>query len=69
MPRLPTGDFKIVIRPRGGLQLSKLSLTELDKAVYEAAEIPYEERETDTICPNNFQNILVVSTPNQGHAD
>lgn len=69
MPRLPTGDFKIVIRPRGGLQLSKLSLTELDKAVYEAAEIPYEERETDTICPNNFQNILVVSTPNQDHAD
>ncbi|KAL1481634.1 hypothetical protein MTO96_034326 [Rhipicephalus appendiculatus] len=69
MPRLPTGDYKIVIRPRGGLQISQLSLTELNKAVYEAAKIPYEERETDRICPNNFQNILVVSTPNQEHAD
>ncbi|KAH7977982.1 hypothetical protein HPB49_004116 [Dermacentor silvarum] len=69
MPRLPTGHYKIVIRPRGGLQISQLSLTELDKALYEAAEIRYEERDMDTICPNNFQNILVVSTPNQEHAD
>ncbi|KAH7959235.1 hypothetical protein HPB49_009468 [Dermacentor silvarum] len=69
MPRLPTRDYKIVIRPRGELQISQLSLTELDKAVYEAAEIRYEERDMDTICPNNFQNILVVSTPNQEHAD
>ncbi|KAH8036789.1 hypothetical protein HPB51_005657 [Rhipicephalus microplus] len=68
MPRLPTGDYKIVIRPRGGLQLPKLSLMELDEAVYESAEIPYEERETDTICPNTFHNIWVVSTPNQDHA-
>ncbi|KAH7941609.1 hypothetical protein HPB49_015361 [Dermacentor silvarum] len=44
MPRLPTGDYKIVIRPRGGLQISQLSLTELDEAVYEAAEILYKER-------------------------
>ncbi|KAH7953527.1 hypothetical protein HPB49_009626 [Dermacentor silvarum] len=69
MPRLPTGHYKIAIRLRGVLQIFELNLTELDKAVYEASEIRYEEREMDTICPNNFQNILVVSTPNQEHAD
>ncbi|KAH7940927.1 hypothetical protein HPB49_008144 [Dermacentor silvarum] len=69
MPRLPTGDYKIVIRPRGGQQISQLSLTELDEAMYEAAEIRYEERDMDTIYPNNFQIILVVSTPNQEPTD
>lgn len=69
MPKLPMGDYKVVIRPRGGLQLSQLSLLQLGQAIYEAAGIRYDERETDTICPNNFQNIIVVSTPNQDHAD
>ncbi|KAH7949535.1 hypothetical protein HPB49_011962 [Dermacentor silvarum] len=69
MPKLPMRDYKIVIRPRGGLQLSQLSLLQLGQAIYEAAAIRCDEREADTICPNNFQNILVVSTPNQDHAD
>ncbi|KAH7942552.1 hypothetical protein HPB49_025116 [Dermacentor silvarum] len=63
------GDYNIVIRPRGGLQPSQLSLLHLGQAIYEAAGIRYDEREADTICPNNFQNIIVVSTPNQDHAD
>ncbi|KAH7958339.1 hypothetical protein HPB49_000878 [Dermacentor silvarum] len=39
------------------------------QVIYEAAGIRHDEREADTICPQNFQNILVVSTPNQDHAD
>ncbi|KAH7937992.1 hypothetical protein HPB49_019068 [Dermacentor silvarum] len=69
MPQLPTGDYTIVIRSRGGLQLSQLGLLQLGQATYEAAGIRYDEREADTICPNNFQNILFVSTPNQDDAD
>ncbi|KAH7937461.1 hypothetical protein HPB49_012609 [Dermacentor silvarum] len=69
MPKLPMGDYKIVIRPRGGLQLSQLSLLHLGQAIYEAAGIRYDEPEADTICPDNFQNIIVVSTPNQDYAD
>ncbi|KAH7959666.1 hypothetical protein HPB49_012848 [Dermacentor silvarum] len=46
-----------------------LSLLHLGQAIYEAAGIRYDEREADTICPNNFQNIIVVSTLNQDHAN
>ncbi|KAH7960217.1 hypothetical protein HPB49_017782 [Dermacentor silvarum] len=69
MAKLPMGDYKILIRPIGGLQLSQLSLLQEGQAIYHAAGIRYDEREVDTICPNNFQNIVVVSTPNQNHAD
>ncbi|KAH6936147.1 hypothetical protein HPB50_014178 [Hyalomma asiaticum] len=54
MPRLPAGDYKVVIRPRGGLSVAQLA---------------FEERESDVICPNKTQNILVVSTPDPDRAD
>ncbi|KAH7961779.1 hypothetical protein HPB52_012079 [Rhipicephalus sanguineus] len=69
MPRLPAGDYKVVIRPRGGLCVAQLGPTEINRCVYEAAGIPFEERQFDVICPNKTQNILVVSTPDPDRAD
>ncbi|KAL1440286.1 hypothetical protein MTO96_031673 [Rhipicephalus appendiculatus] len=69
MPHLPRGDYKIVIRPTGGIKLSEHGVVNLTAAVQDAAGIPAEEREEDIICPNNYKNILIASTPDQEHAN
>ncbi|XP_065310547.1 uncharacterized protein [Dermacentor albipictus] len=69
MPHLPRGDYKIVIRPRGGLKLSEHGIVPLTAAVQDAAGIPRDEREEDIVCPNNYQNILIVSTSDQERAN
>ncbi|KAL1470478.1 hypothetical protein MTO96_040405 [Rhipicephalus appendiculatus] len=69
MPHLPRGDYKIVIRPTGGIKLSEHGVVNLTAAVQDAAGIPVVEREEDIICPNNYQNILIASTPDQEHAN
>ncbi|KAL1455811.1 hypothetical protein MTO96_006252 [Rhipicephalus appendiculatus] len=68
-PHLPRGDYKIVIRPTGGIKLSEHGVVDLTAAVQDAAGIPVEEREEDITCPNNYQNILIGSTPDQEHAN
>ncbi|KAL1447208.1 hypothetical protein MTO96_044350 [Rhipicephalus appendiculatus] len=68
-PIYQEGDYKIVIRPTGGIKLSEHGVVNLTAAVQDAAGIPVEEREEDIICPNNYQNILTASTPNQEHAN
>ncbi|KAH7969074.1 hypothetical protein HPB52_014518 [Rhipicephalus sanguineus] len=69
MPHLPRGDYKIVIRPTGGIKISEHGVVNLTAAVQDAAGIPLEEREEDIICPNNYQSILIASTPDQEHAN
>ncbi|KAL1468298.1 hypothetical protein MTO96_041583 [Rhipicephalus appendiculatus] len=69
MPRLPAGDYKVVIRPRGGLCVAQLGPTEINSCIYEASGIPFEDREYDMICRNTTQNILVVSTAYPDRAD
>ncbi|XP_054921046.1 b(0,+)-type amino acid transporter 1-like [Dermacentor andersoni] len=69
MPHLPRGDYKIVIRPRGGLKISEHGIVPLTVAVQDAAGIPRDEREEDIVCPNNYQNILIVSTSDQERAN
>lgn len=66
---MPRGDYKIVIRPTGGIQISEHGVVNLTAAVQDVAAIPPEEREEDIICPNNYQNILIASTPDQEHAN
>ncbi|KAH6922411.1 hypothetical protein HPB50_013524 [Hyalomma asiaticum] len=63
MPHLPTDDTKVVIRPKGGLNISKIGGPAIAAAIFQATGIPEEERAADTICPNVQQNIIVVSTP------
>ncbi|KAH7964414.1 hypothetical protein HPB51_027346 [Rhipicephalus microplus] len=69
-PLLQRNDFKIVIRPRGGLDVATTAGTvRLASAIYRAANVPAHEAGEDTVCSNNYQNIIVVSTPHVSHAD
>ncbi|KAH6940692.1 hypothetical protein HPB50_005086 [Hyalomma asiaticum] len=69
MPQLPRGDYKIIIRPKGGLRVAEHGAARLATSIYHAAKIPREAQDEDTICPNFQQNIIVVSTPTEAHAD
>ncbi|KAL1477651.1 hypothetical protein MTO96_035589 [Rhipicephalus appendiculatus] len=58
----------IVIRPRGGLDVVTTGTVRLASAIYRAANVPAHEAGEDTVCSNNRQNIIVVSTPHATHA-
>ncbi|KAH7983056.1 hypothetical protein HPB52_008888 [Rhipicephalus sanguineus] len=64
---LPREDIKIVVRPRGGLNIAKLQAT-VATAIRLAAGVSREDGKADTFCPNVHQNIVVVSTPDEGRA-
>ncbi|KAH7971182.1 hypothetical protein HPB49_019988 [Dermacentor silvarum] len=68
MPQLPEEDRKIIIRPRGGLNLSKVSTTAIGTAVIEASGLTADQASENVVCPNFTQNIVVVSTPEPDHA-
>ncbi|KAH7979239.1 hypothetical protein HPB49_008805 [Dermacentor silvarum] len=68
MPRMPKEHAKIIIRPRGGLNISKTGPTVIGKAIVEAAGLTPTQISSDIICPNIQQNIMVASTPNRDNA-
>ncbi|KAG0444479.1 hypothetical protein HPB47_013748 [Ixodes persulcatus] len=68
MPAMTLEESKIVVRPRGGLDIVKTGTTTVASAILAAAKIKSEESAADTICPNTQQNIMVVSTPNGDNA-
>ncbi|KAH7943921.1 hypothetical protein HPB52_013129 [Rhipicephalus sanguineus] len=63
MPRLPSNDLKIIVRPRDGLNIRSTCGVSLDEAIRHEAGV--SDDEMITICPNPTQNILVVSTPEE----
>ncbi|KAH6927685.1 hypothetical protein HPB50_007049 [Hyalomma asiaticum] len=69
MPPMPEEHIKIVIRPRRGLNLEKVSPTTVDSAVVDAAGLSSEQTKEHIICPNFKQNILVASTPERSNAE
>ncbi|KAH8026819.1 hypothetical protein HPB51_025196 [Rhipicephalus microplus] len=69
MPLLSRSNFKTVIRPRGGLDGATTGTVRLASAIYRAANVPAQEAGEDTVCLNNHQNIIIVSTPHASHAD
>ncbi|KAH6923781.1 hypothetical protein HPB50_006718 [Hyalomma asiaticum] len=69
MPPMPEEHIKIVISPRGGLNLEKVSPTTVGNAVVDAAGLSSEQTKEDIICPNFKQNILVASTPERSNAE
>ncbi|XP_075738402.1 uncharacterized protein LOC142783232 [Rhipicephalus microplus] len=69
MLKLPAGDYKIVIRPRGGLRLAALGPTDITRGIHEAAATPPEVRHFDVICRSKTQNIMIVSPPDADRAD
>lgn len=68
LPRLPKDQIKVIVRPRGGLDVSKADLVLLARALTMAAALTDQEASEDTICPNKVQNILVISTPVRSNA-
>ncbi|KAH7964748.1 hypothetical protein HPB49_001139 [Dermacentor silvarum] len=69
MPQLPKEHRKIIVRPRGGLNLNKVSTTAIGEAIVEAAGLTEDQAKGDIVCPNFTQSIVVVSTPDFDHAE
>ncbi|XP_075543567.1 uncharacterized protein LOC142578028 [Dermacentor variabilis] len=65
---MPKDDTKIVMRPRGGLNVARTEVSIIMSAVMTAARVTKEEGKADTICTNAQQNIIVVSTPDERRA-
>ncbi|KAH7948347.1 hypothetical protein HPB52_020718 [Rhipicephalus sanguineus] len=63
MPPLPREETKVVVRPTGGLCISKVGPSVMAEAIWGAAGLDPDDRNMDTMCPNPLQNIMVVSTP------
>lgn len=63
LPRLPRDEIKVIVRPRGGLDVSKADLVLLARALTLAAALTDQQASEDTICSNKVQNIIVISTP------
>lgn len=68
LPRLPRDHIRIIVRPRDGLDVKKVSQIRLAQALAMAAALAPAETEGDIVCPNAAQNILVVSTPAKKNA-
>ncbi|CAN7981686.1 unnamed protein product, partial [Ixodes pacificus] len=65
---MPKEDTKIVMRPRGGLNVGRTEVSIIMSVVMTAARVTKEEAKADTICSNAQQNIIVVSTPDERRA-
>lgn len=69
MPRdMDRDEYKVVIRPRGGLVVGKAKPTTLMRAITGAAGMDPQSAAEDTVYPNIAQNIIVVSTPSNERA-
>ncbi|XP_077564576.1 uncharacterized protein LOC144180043 [Haemaphysalis longicornis] len=68
MPALPRDTIKIVLRPRGGINLAKLGIVELTAAVHAAAGTTKEVEYEDILCVNAQQNIVVICTSDEERA-
>ncbi|KAL1425083.1 hypothetical protein MTO96_019439 [Rhipicephalus appendiculatus] len=67
LPPLPAEDYKIAIRPHGGLNLSKVSPKTLLLAVAHAAKIRSEKPDIKLRVDEN-QNVLTISTSSENIA-
>ncbi|KAH9366073.1 hypothetical protein HPB48_018094 [Haemaphysalis longicornis] len=68
LPALPREDIKTVIRPRDGLNTSRVSYAQLRDGVLRAAAVSTERTSDDIFRLQPGQNILVVSTPTMENA-
>ncbi|KAM7303866.1 hypothetical protein ISCGN_013783 [Ixodes scapularis] len=68
MPDLPTDDYRVVVRPRGGFNVSDHKTDRIYCCLRNAAEIGREAAEEDSICLNVRQNVVVLSTPSEDRA-
>ncbi|KAL1442865.1 hypothetical protein MTO96_046219 [Rhipicephalus appendiculatus] len=68
VPRLPPEDYKVIVRPRGGLSVSEHRQARIYCCLRNAAGVGRDAAEEDSICINYRQNIVVMSTPSEERA-
>lgn len=68
MPHLPVDDYRIIIRPRGGLNVTEHGTDRIYHSVRRAANVERTADEEDNLCLNQKQNIIVLSTPSKERA-
>ncbi|KAH9375632.1 hypothetical protein HPB48_003295 [Haemaphysalis longicornis] len=61
-PQLPRGDIKIMLRPREGLDVTKISQAMLRDGILRALKVTAEGAAQDTLRINALRNIIVAST-------
>ncbi|KAH9381853.1 hypothetical protein HPB48_020014 [Haemaphysalis longicornis] len=69
LPPLPTSDYKVVLRPREGLNFGKWQTNHVARAVGQSARIIATEFQALTLRIRDDQNIAMASTPNEELAD
>lgn len=67
-PPLPDDDYKIIIRPRDGLNLRSWCAAQISDSVRKALNVSEETTAADTVQLNYSQNTILVSTPDEGRA-
>ncbi|KAH8022015.1 hypothetical protein HPB51_020625 [Rhipicephalus microplus] len=67
-PQLPEDDYKVVIRPREGLDLTRQSLAVIRDCVLRVAKVQPDIAGEDTLRINMRQNTMIMSTPSLANA-
>ncbi|KAG0416384.1 hypothetical protein HPB47_006464, partial [Ixodes persulcatus] len=67
-PALPREDIKVILRPREGLDVTKVSSARLRDGVFCAIGLKEQEAEGDLLRVNPEKNIIVTSTPSMNRA-
>ncbi|KAH7973770.1 hypothetical protein HPB49_005039 [Dermacentor silvarum] len=69
LPQLPRGDLKVVVRPRGGFDVSKETPRRLFTAICAATKIPLQEAlAQDQVRLHPANNTFTISTPVEARA-
>ncbi|KAL1471691.1 hypothetical protein MTO96_039780 [Rhipicephalus appendiculatus] len=68
LPRLPEEHIRIIIRPRGGLDIKKVGDFKTSQAIAAATGLTANAMADDIICANIMQNIMIASTPDERNA-
>ncbi|KAH7972944.1 hypothetical protein HPB52_019182 [Rhipicephalus sanguineus] len=69
LPRLPKDHYRVVVRPKGGMDVRKVSRLKVTQALVMAACLGPPQAEKDIVCANEMQNIFVISTPHARNAE
>ncbi|KAL1477762.1 hypothetical protein MTO96_017053 [Rhipicephalus appendiculatus] len=68
LPHLPREHFRIIVHPRGGMDVRRISQIKVTQALAMAAQLAPAETGEDIVCANVVLNIFVVSTPTEKNA-
>ncbi|XP_075530086.1 uncharacterized protein LOC142563418 [Dermacentor variabilis] len=68
LPQLPRDTFRIIVRPRDGLNVAKSTPVQVEQALAMAAALAPQDLTEDSICPNVTQNIFIICTPSERNA-